>query len=138
MNTAFDIYAEYWTPSSDSGFSESVTYDLLEKNPRTLGSERTTVRPAETFHPLWVINVGEAILQLVKPIALRVQREGDRYFAENETLEVCSYGDSPKEALQDAMADIAYFYSFYSSLSNDEVMGHGIGLKQRYEQLVVR
>ncbi len=86
-------------------------------------------------HPVWVINIEGELHSLTKPITLRLSCEGKRFYAENDSLEVCGYGDTRDEALQDAIGDIAYYYSYYGALKDDDVTGHGCEIKKRYEGL---
>lgn len=101
----------------------------------TLGYRATAYLQIELLHPVWVINIEGMPKLLKKPIALRLQSEGGRFYAENDTLDICGYGSTRDEALQDAIGDIAYYYSYYSALNDDDVIGHGRVIKERYGDL---
>lgn len=92
----------------------------------------------ETEHPVWVLNIEGALASLAKPVVLRARREGEHYFAENEYLSICGYGDTRSEALYQAIGDIVHFYSHYTALRSEEVIGFGAELRDRYLNLVVR
>lgn len=88
-----------------------------------------------TAHPVWALTIGDDVCSLTKPIVLRLTREGNYFFAENEYLDVCGYGSAPAEALQEAITDIVYYFGHYTQLNEDEVMGFGTTLRNRYSNL---
>lgn len=102
----------------------------------TLPSRKGSLELVETLHPLWSVVVGDSELSFNKAIALRVRREGTHYFAENEYLDICGYGDSVADALSQAKSDLIYYFNYYSSLDNDELIGYGLEVKRRFLSLV--
>lgn len=92
-------------------------------------------RPAQTEHPVWVVNVHGRLKSLDKPLVFRVTIEGDHYFAENVYLNISVYGSTPYESLSEATKDIAYYYAHYSNLDDDNLIGFGLELKERYSKL---
>lgn len=86
-------------------------------------------------HPVRVINANGKLHSLNRPVVLQVKKEGGTYFAENDFLEICGYGDTVSEALDDAIKDIAYYYEYYGNLDENEVTGHGITIRNRFLDL---
>lgn len=91
--------------------------------------------PPVREHPVWVINPNKGLRSLKKPVVLQIRNEGDTYFAENNFLEICGYGDSPSKALQDAIEELAYCCEYYGNLNENEVIGHGITIRNRFLNL---
>ena len=82
-----------------------------------------------------VINTKGKLHSLNKPVVLQVKNEGGTYFAENDFLEICGYGDTASEALDDAIKDLAYYYEYYGNLNENEVTGHGVTIRNRFLDL---
>jgi hypothetical protein len=73
---------------------------------------------------------------LVKPLVLQVSVEDGAYFVENEPLHLFAKGASIVEAVEAFAADLVYYWRYYNSLRDDEVVGAGLELKRIYEGLV--
>ena len=72
---------------------------------------------------------------LNRPVVLQAKNEGGTYFAENGFLEICGYGDTASEVLDDATKDITYYYEYYGNLNENEVTGHGVTIRNRFLDL---
>lgn len=120
-----------WTQSSDPNFKSS-TKERAFSVVATLNFNPLPKPPPISEHPVWVININEKLVSLRKPVVLQVKNEGDTYFAENNFLEICGYGDSPSQALHDAIEELAYCYDYYGNLNENEVVGHGVTIRNRF------
>jgi len=87
--------------------------------------------------PLWAVHSEGKLFRVSQPIRVRVFRDGDLFFAENETLLVCGTGDSAWEAVEDLELHIIHFYNYYKELPSDRVMGEAKRLKAIYRDLLV-
>ena len=114
------------TGSSSTNWSNK-TVDLGTPHFSSKGSQDRS-----QVHPVWVIHAGERLISLRIPVALRVQFDGARYYAENVTLDVCGYGESRYEAIRDAISDIEYYHDYYTSLPDAALIGVGLDLKRRF------
>jgi hypothetical protein len=70
------------------------------------------------------------------PILLRVAIEQGEYFVENEALRIFGNGRTLQEAVESFSHDLAYFWEYYLNLSEDQVAGEAVALKQCYAELV--
>ena len=123
-----------WTQSSDPNFKSPTKVNAFSLA-RTMNLNPLPKPPAVREHPVWVINTNEGLRSLKKPVVLQVKIEGDTYFAENNILEICGYGDSPSKALDDAIKELAYCYEYYGNLNENEVIGHGVTIRNRFLDL---
>ena len=87
--------------------------------------------------PLWVVHSEGRTFRMTRPIRVRVFRDGDFFFAENETLMVCGTGESIWEAVEDLGLHIIHFWEYYNKLSWDRVMGDAKRLKDLYQNLLI-
>ena len=72
-----------------------------------------------------------------KPILVKVYRQEDIFFAENESLVLCGTGASREEAVLDFMKHVDYFYNFYKRQSESNLIGDALRLKKIYDNLLV-
>jgi hypothetical protein len=87
--------------------------------------------------PLWAVHAEGKLFRVSQPIRVHVFRDGNLFFAENETLLVCGTGDSAWEAVEDLELHIIHFYNYYKELPSDRVMGEAKRLKAIYRDLLV-
>lgn len=139
MNSAVAKELEYWTQSSGSNLAHEVgEVSAMDVTANFITHESVAKSQCESLHhPVWALPIQGQLRLLAKPVVLRVQKEGWRFFAENQFLDLCGYGESPREAVDDAVGDLAYFYSYYSSLREDQLVGEGLELQRRYRSLVL-
>ena len=71
-----------------------------------------------------------------RPIKVHVFRDGDLFFAENETLSVCGTGDSAWDAVEELESHIIHFYGYYKELPSERLIGEAKRLKNSYENLL--
>lgn len=112
-----------------SGVSEVDTYP--ENDPLLLFNQIKKKQLA----PLWRINEKTKVYYTLKPISVKIYREDDLFFVENENLLVCGTGKSPQEALQDFSLHIIHFYEYYNKIEDDKLMGDALRLKKIYKNL---
>ena len=141
MHNPAEIYENDWTVSSksdDQVFSnKNKSKDTAQSTIRNQGTvDLNKIHMHSEIHPVWAISINGELRSLSKPLALRVTREGSRYYAENNILDIYGYGDSPQDALSDALGDITYLYSHYAALSDNDVVGHGEYLKAIFTELL--
>ena len=72
-----------------------------------------------------------------KPILIKVYKEGDIFFAENESLVLSGSGVSREEAVLDFVKHVDYFFNFYKRQNVNNLMGDALRLKQIYADLLV-
>ena len=72
-----------------------------------------------------------------KPIAVKVYREEDLFFAENENLAVCGTGTTPQGALYDLALHIIHFYEYYRNIDASKLTGEALKLKNLYQNLLI-
>lgn len=72
-----------------------------------------------------------------KPILVKVYRDEDIFFAENDSLVLCGTGDSREDAILDFVKHLEYFYNFYKRQSEGNLRGDALRLKKIYSDLVV-
>lgn len=87
--------------------------------------------------PLWAVHSEGKTFRTARPIRVRVFRDGDLFFAENETLLVCGTGDSAWDAVEDLELHIVHFYKYYKEMPSDRVIGEAKRLKSLYENLLI-
>ncbi len=86
--------------------------------------------------PLFGFEVDGTVMQLSRPLMLRVAVEGGEFFVENGTLRLFGNGETLAQAVRAFAHDLAYFWTYYRSLGEGEVAGEGVAMKRRYEALV--
>ncbi len=87
--------------------------------------------------PIWRINVETKKFYTPKPIGVRIYRDEDLFFAENENLAVCGTGDTPESALQDLCLHITHFFEYYRKIDRSKLTGEALRLKALYENLLI-
>ena len=141
MNNLAEIYKDDWTVSSKPDDQVSSQKNkLIDTAKFNIGNQsildRNRIHMDSEIHPVWAISINGELRSLSKPLALRVSSVGSRYYAENDILDICGYGDSPQDAVSDALGDITYLYSHYAELSDNDVVGHGEYLKAKFNELL--
>lgn len=71
------------------------------------------------------------------PIEVHIYKEGEWFFAENETLVLVGSGKSFEEAMYDLQQHIIYFWRRYNQSSENNLMGDAIRLKNIYSNLLI-
>lgn len=84
---------------------------------------------------VWSIPIDGKPRDTSKPIILKNYEDGDFWFSENVMLNIVGTGKSPDKAIDDAKEHIAYFFSYYLALRDDEVIGAAVQLKNTYKYL---
>ncbi len=87
--------------------------------------------------PLLVIRIDGKQYEISKPISMRIYKDEDLIFAENETLGIVGTGEDENEAVHEFSNHLKHFYTYYNSLSWDKVTGDAKRLKEIYENLFV-
>jgi hypothetical protein len=72
-----------------------------------------------------------------KPISVKIYRDEDLFFAENENLVVCGTGDTTQDALQDLCVHIIHFFEYYKKLDKSKLTGDALRLKELYQNLLI-
>ncbi len=80
-------------------------------------------------YPIWGVSIDR------RTVSVCVYKEDGLWFAEIPWLNIFGEGDSPAVAIDDAKAHVQYFYDFYSSSSEDELIGLALILKERYSHV---
>lgn len=87
--------------------------------------------------PLWRLRTETKKYYTPKPLSVRIYREGDFFFAENENLAVCGTGETPEDALKDFCSHIIYFFNYYKKLDASRLTGNALKLKELYKNLLI-
>jgi len=85
--------------------------------------------------PIWIIKSAGSVLRARKAIAIRIRKDGDYYFAANDTLAIEGTGLSASDAIADFCTHVIHFHSYYENLSTNQVMGEGARLKEVFYTL---
>ncbi len=113
--------------------------------PFLIGTE-VDIPPEERFRqeqgisedaPLWAVHTEVKRFRTSRAIKVHIFRDGDFFFAENETLLVCGTGDSAWDAVEELELHIIHFYKYYKELPSDRVIGEAKRLKGLYENLLI-
>jgi hypothetical protein len=76
-------------------------------------------------------------LRALKPVAIRISRGQDLWFAENERLDIYATGESKEAAIQEFRLLVVRFYCHYKSLDADMALKRAKKLKQLFEERFV-
>ncbi len=76
-------------------------------------------------------------LRALKPVAIRVSRGQDVWFAENERLDIYATGESKEAAIQEFRLLLVSFYCHYKSLDAQRALNRVLELKQLFEERFV-
>jgi hypothetical protein len=138
-STIYDSYEEIRTRQKsiplDLGFSAHSFIETGSEIPLEEGYRQDQQIPEVA--PLWAVHAGEKLFLASRPIRVRVFRDGDLFFAENETLLVCGTGESAWDAIEELESHIIHFYKYYKDLPSDGVIGDAKRLKDLYEDLLI-
>ncbi len=82
--------------------------------------------------------VGEGIrLRAVRPVAIRMSRGEELWFAENDRLDIYAIGESKEAAIQEFKLLLVRFYNHYKSLDTTRALKRAKELKQLFVQRFV-
>jgi len=109
--------------------AESITTDQIIST--EIGKKAITV-------PLLHVKTEKIKYRTKKPIQVRIYEDDDLFFAENENLNVCGYGESKEKAIIDLGLHILYFFDYYAQKDNTELIDNGIRLKELYKELLIK
>ncbi len=87
--------------------------------------------------PLWRLQGKTKRFYAPTPIVVKVYRDEDFFFAENENLAVCGTGNTTQDALQDLALHIIHFFEYYKKLDNSQLAGDALRLKTLYQNLLI-
>ena len=116
------------------------------RSTKTIGvGTATAIDPQQIFTnrlksyiaPLWRLRSQTKRFYTTTPIAVKVYRDEDLFFAENENLAVYGIGDTPQDALQDLALHITHFFEYYKNLDNSQLAGEALRLKTLYKNLLI-
>lgn len=102
-------------------------------NPQEVFTENRRYAPT----PIWRMQVDTKTFYTPKPISVRIYREEDIFFAENDALVVCGTGATPQEAVQDLNLHVIHFFEYYRNIDNNRLTGDALRLKQLYSKLLI-
>jgi len=105
----------------------------LTINPQRVFGQIKKYQPA----PLWRLYTETKRFHIPKPILVKIYREDDLFFAENENLVVCGTGGTPEESLQDLCLHIIHFFEYYKKIDRNKLTGDALRLKELYENLLI-
>ena len=109
-----------------------------------VGTAAQSIQPETYFYsgrfntaPLMEFRGDQKTYVTSKPILIKVYREDDVFFAENESLILSGTGASREEAVLDFVKHVDYFYNFYKRQSENNLMGDALRLKKIYDNLLI-
>lgn len=85
--------------------------------------------------PLLALKVGGERYRLVRPISVRIYRDGKWVFAENEVLVLSGNGLTIGEAMLELQEHIVHFWNYYTQIPEGQLLIEGRRLKQIYSGL---
>lgn len=87
--------------------------------------------------PLWTVQRKPRVINLKRPLLVRVYAEGEFFFANNETLSIYGTGSTVDEAMADFCLHAIHFYNYYRALPSTKVIGPAVQLKKIFDELFV-
>ena len=109
-----------------------------------VGTAAQSIQPESYFYsggfstaPLMEFRGEQKTYITSKPILVKVYREGDVFFAENESLVLSGSGTSREDAVLDFVKHVDYFYNFYKRQTESDLMGDALRLKKIYNDLLI-
>lgn len=131
---AFNIYEEKM-PSGYKSISPAIVGTAPSSDPEV--AYRETRKYAPQF--MWRLSVegDDKLYTSFKPISVNLHRNGNFYFATNDSLNICGNGNSIQEAIDDLASHIVYYFHYYGDLRDDQLTGDAIRLKHLYANLLV-
>jgi len=82
--------------------------------------------------PMWIFSSEDEIVACDRAVQVEIKSEGDSCFASCERLHVYSQGRTHRECLDEFQRQVVYFFSDYSSLEEDDVVGLAKELRRLY------
>ncbi|HPV39726.1 MAG TPA: hypothetical protein PKX40_01010 [Spirochaetota bacterium] len=130
-----DVWSERqnYVPRSYSGAAPSFTADDIQSDRLVSDVFRRKISI-----PLWNVKAEQVSYKTRKPIQVNIFEDDGLYFAENETLNVCGYGETKEKAIFDLSLHIIYYYNYYNGINEADLMDEGIRLKNLYRDLLIR
>lgn len=89
----------------------------------------------QVIMPLWDLQIGDQTVKPTVPVGIRLRREGDYFFAENDSLSIYTSGLSPEEAIADFKEMAGCFAQEYRGLAPEQVIGLGETLREIFVRL---
>lgn len=86
--------------------------------------------------PIWEFIYENKKYTLNKPLNLEVYKNELGYTLENEKLNIFSSNEDFKSAYLEFIDHLFYFYNYYKDISDDDIIGNAIELKNIYADLV--
>lgn len=106
--------------------------EISESFPLAERSIQITTKAKVWAFPVWVFSGDHKRLVTDKPVKVVVYEDDGSSFAECEGLHVYAMGASEEEAIDDLHHQVIHFYSHYTGLSDDEVIGEAAKLRRLY------
>lgn len=130
-----DVWSERqnYVPKSYLGTVSSFTADDIQSDQLVSDVFRRKISI-----PLWNIREEQVSYKIRKPIQVNIFEDDGLYFAENETLNVCGYGETKEKAIFDLNVHIIYYFNYYNRIGETELMDEGVRLKNLYRNLLIR
>jgi len=88
--------------------------------------------------PIWNPKGKTTTYRTKKPIAETIYKDNGLFFAENENLSVCGYGETQEKAMLELGLHILHFYRYYRKLNKDDAVGEAVRLKEFYKDLLIK
>lgn len=128
MSTAIDYVFE----DVKKGLSKEGWRPVRQESSIRLYEEEYEVPHIQKFPVRSFMSDGKVVVS-EKPVEIILFQEGNKYYAENDTLKIYAVGDSIKSVIQEFSQHIVHFFDYYRGKSSDEVVGRAIKLKEIYD-----
>ena len=88
--------------------------------------------PAVVRVPVRRFRGSHSTIEASKPVEVTFTLADDLCLAENETLSIYATGETIEDALSDFIDQVVYFFHYYRSLPDDDVIGEAVRLRRLY------
>ncbi len=135
LEDTYDVIKERsaYKPENYEGYKDIKVETAPMEKLQQIFNQRRKYQPT----PIWRLHENTKKFLTSKPIIVRIYRDGDLFFAENDNLVVCGTGYTRQEALQDLSLHIIHFFEYYKKLDKSKLIGDALRLKELYQNLLI-
>ncbi len=131
------VRQETYSASLQHFISNFQAEDDIKTAPDVCREKAIQEMQREPLYTLFVtISEEDRAIRKLKPISILISSDGGHVFVENEKLGIFGEGTTTREAIDDFVTHIKYFYHYYKSLDKENLMGEAIRLKSIYETIL--
>jgi hypothetical protein len=116
-----------------TGMNDLEEMDLFRWNVQTIRVNTAEVLEhrlkTEFRMPKRIFSAEDIRLKSLKPVAIRVRKGEELWFAENDRLDIYATGDSVEDAVKEFSVCLVHFYLHYKDLGPQDAIGEAKKLK---------